>query len=86
MDNTIKSTVLFEIHSDNKGNNVSFTAKLNGNLIYKADVSSVEDEFDIFDCIEAFVEDNENLFRGKRIKPNPGGHIDSIKWTSNSTN
>ena len=62
-----------------------FVATMKGGVVYHAHISK-EEEVDVFDCIEHFMQEHILLFRNNP-RPRPGDElsVDRIKWTSNTT-
>lgn len=60
-----------------------FTAESPSGARYRREIEP-DQEVDLFDCIEHFMGDNANLFRGRAAVEN--GRKDKIKWTPNLPN
>lgn len=82
----VKSGMTFLI--EDRDGELFFVASSLGGKVYEAHISN--QEVDIFDCIETFMDEYRNLFRG-RAKSNAHQEgsimptVVKIKWTSNTT-
>jgi hypothetical protein len=88
----VKSTMKFII--EDRDGELFFIASTAGGKVYEAHISN--QEVDIFDCIETFMSEYNNLFRGKSKAKSDAYHrvaplnsalppIEKIKWTSTTT-
>ena len=88
----VKSGLTFII--EDRDGELFFVVSSMGGKIYEAHISN--QEVDIFDCIETFMSEYNNLFRGKSRAKVEAYHrvaplsstlppIAKIKWTSNTT-
>lgn len=83
----IKSQITFTIEDIYEGR--YFTASSSAGKIYECQIDG-DSEVDIFDCIEKFMSEYNNLFRDSAKRNNPMSNTESIPvakihWTSNST-
>ncbi len=88
----VKSKLTF-ITEDRDGE-LFFVVSSTGGKVYEAHISN--QEVDIFDCIETFMSEYNNLFRGKSKVKSDAYHrvaplssalppVERIKWTSTTT-
>jgi hypothetical protein len=77
----IRSQITFTI--EERDGERYFVALSADGKIYEGHIKS-DSEVDIFDCIETFMGEYNNLFRNKR-REQAVASVSQIKWTSHST-